>query len=83
MTDSTSHINDTNNDNDDSSLCCLFRGKEIPVTHPPNISGETVRLALSSPIFTRWLANCERSQDGKRLDLHGVELQSVDLFGTR
>ena len=29
------------------------------------------------------MARCEKEKDGKRIDLHSVEIQHVDLFGSR
>ncbi|GKZ00369.1 hypothetical protein MPSEU_000989900 [Mayamaea pseudoterrestris] len=74
-------------------LTCHFRDVEIPVSFPSQISVQVAERAIESSIFSRWLANCERSDNesdsesslthNQRLELHGIELQSVDLFGKR
>jgi integral membrane sensor domain MASE1 len=63
-----------------------FRTGRIPVTYSPAVvSHATAQLALASVPFRSWLKRCERkrSNDNKCLDVHSIELQSVDLFGTR
>jgi hypothetical protein len=64
-------------------LTFLFRDHEIPVSYLSGISHDTAQLALESHLFKTWVARCEREKDGKRIDLHSVEIQHVDLFGSR
>lgn len=65
------------------ALTFLFRGSPIPVKHAENISAEVASLALESEIFCMWRDRSEQENNGKRLELHSVEIQSVDLFGER
>jgi hypothetical protein len=61
-----------------------FRGRQVPVTYQAAaVPVEHARLAVTSTIFQTWYRNCEKSQGDKRIEIHGVEIQSVDLFGTR
>mmetsp|Transcript_13815 Transcript_13815/g.22886 ORF Transcript_13815/g.22886 Transcript_13815/m.22886 type:complete len:298 (-) Transcript_13815:87-980(-) len=67
-------------------LTIPFRDGEVSITHP-NVSRELTEKALKSDIFQTWLERCGRdSHDAeynrtKTICLHGVEIQSVDLFG--
>ena len=60
-----------------------FREQQIPVTFLSSICRETAQRALESNLFKTWVARCEKEKDGKRIDLHSVEIQHVDLFGSK
>lgn len=76
----------------DSGLSFEFRGEKIPVTHASSIPKEHAEKALVCGPFQTWVERCERDvlldQSGsittyQRLNLHGVEYQSIDMFGAR
>eukprot|EP00980_Cylindrotheca_fusiformis_P030354 scaffold24680_cov113-Cylindrotheca_fusiformis.AAC.7 len=67
----------------DQALSFLFKGRRISASYANNISPETASLALESEVFRTWRDRCEKSYGDKELDLHSVEIQSVDLFGPR
>jgi hypothetical protein len=74
-----------------------FRGRRVPVTYAASVPLEHARLAVESSIFQTWYRNCEQSSssssssshggddqdNNKRIEIHGVEIQSVDMFGAR
>jgi hypothetical protein len=63
-----------------------FRGRLVPVTyHSPAVTREQAELALRSGIFSTWYQRCEKedASNKRRIEIHGVEIQSVDLFGSR
>lgn len=64
-----------------------FRGRRIPVTVAAGVPVEHARRALVSKPFVTWYQRCEASSSGrrssKRIEIHGVEIQSVDMFGAR
>lgn len=60
-----------------------FREHEIPVSYLSSISADVAELALKSKIFNTWVERCEKEEDGKRIELHSVEIQHVDMFGPR
>lgn len=74
--------------NDHRPLTIPFRGETIPITHP-NVSRELTEKALQSEIFQTWLTRTSRDSHDPEFDrtkhirLHGVEIQSVDMFGAR
>jgi hypothetical protein len=65
------------------ALTFLFRGRNIPATFSEAVRPEVASLALRSEIFCTWRDRCEQEHEEKRLELHSVEIQSVDLFGPR
>jgi hypothetical protein len=67
----------------DNALEFEFRGAKVPVTFVSSIRPEVAQWALESEIFLVWSKRCEKEHGTKRLELHSVEIQSVDLFGTR
>jgi 8-oxo-dGTP pyrophosphatase MutT (NUDIX family) len=75
-------------DSNDQPLTVPFRGGAIPITHP-NVSRELTEKALQSDIFQTWLSRTARDSHDtefnrtKHMALHGVEIQSVDMFGAR
>ena len=64
----------------DEELCFQWSGKRIPVTHP-SIDRELALRAIESEQFKTWCTRCETTRNNKRIEIHGVEIQSVDLFG--
>jgi ADP-sugar diphosphatase len=66
-----------------SSLFFSFRGRNVPVTVSAGVTDEEAAMAIASGPFTTWYQRCEEETDGKRIDIHSVEIQSVDLFGAR
>lgn len=66
-----------------SDLSCLFRGKEIPVSFSASVTREIAVKALESENFCTWRDRCEATNNEKRLELHSVEIQNVDMFGPR
>jgi hypothetical protein len=85
----------TADDNDATkAISFTFRGEQIPVTFGPHLTREVAERALESSIFRSWVRRCERVQvtpgtswDApgdltKRIEMRGVEIQSVDLFGS-
>ncbi len=66
-----------------SELSFLFRNRNVPVTILPSISSNVALLALDSELFKTWVKRCETEKDSKRIELHSVEIQHVDMFGSR
>lgn len=66
-----------------SDLSFIFRDQRIPVSFSSSVSPEIAQSALASDLFRTWLKRCEKEKDGKRLELHSVEIQHVDMFGPR
>jgi hypothetical protein len=66
----------------DEGLTFLFRGKNVPVTYP-SMSREVALLALESDPFQTWSKRCEQENGQQRIEIHSVEIQSVDLFGAK
>jgi hypothetical protein len=62
-----------------------YKGKKVPVTVSPGVAQADAIKALESEIFTRWHRRCEKQHDknGNYIQIHGVEIQSVDIFGAR
>lgn len=67
----------------DSELSFKFRNQSVPVSFLPSVSREVAQLALSSEVFKTWSRRCEAEKDGRRIDVHSVEIQHVDMFGSR
>lgn len=65
-----------------TDLSIRFRDLEVPITHPA-VSRELVEKALDSEIFQTWISRTEKEVSNKKIILHGVEIQSVDMFGSR
>lgn len=40
-------------------------------------------MAVQSSMFQEWCRRCEHVKGSESLELKGVEIQSVDLFGAR
>jgi len=58
----------------------------VPVTYDEgHIYGQLAQRAVDSDLFVNWVERCERpSPDGRRrIEIRSVELQGVDLFGSR
>lgn len=69
--------------NEPSSLSVFFRGNPISVTYP-SLSREVAEKALKSEPFVTWLERCACcTSNKKQLELLAIELQSVDMFGSR
>jgi hypothetical protein len=62
-----------------------YKGNKVPVTVSPGVAQADAIKALNSEIFTRWHRRCENQHDknGNYIQIHGVEIQSVDIFGAR
>jgi len=61
-----------------------FRGGKVKVTHGPGVTRREAYMAAESPQVANWVRNLEKSaEDGRRIVLHSVEVQGVDLFGAR
>lgn len=59
-----------------------FRGHQIPVTYP-TIDKDTALKAMKSEPFQTWCKRCSVPQGEKQIEIHGVEIQCVDMFGKR
>lgn len=72
-----------NHQNED--LFFQYKGNKIPVTFSPGVARADAVAAVESEIFTRWHRRCEKQQDknGNCIQIHGVQIQSVDIFGAR
>lgn len=66
-----------------ASLFFPFQGRKVPVTHSCSIPNASARAAVESKQFIKWYKRCEDIKDGKRIDIHSVDIQSVDMFGTK
>lgn len=66
-----------------AGLSFTFRGRQVPVTYPSTLSREQAQQAILSEPFQVWYKRCERTVDDKRIEIHRVEIQSVDFFGAR
>jgi hypothetical protein len=76
-----------------SSLSFPFRGRRVAVTHVSSVSPEQAVAAVASEPFQTWYGRIEASQSnnsgsggeegGLRMEIRGVEIQSVDMFGAR
>lgn len=59
-----------------------FREGRVPVTHAAGVSRRLALAALQSQPFVTWYTRCENSRrNGKTIEIHSVEIQSVDMFG--
>jgi len=67
----------------DSNLSFPFRDRNVPVSFLPSISPDVAQQALESEIFRIWYKRCEKENGGRKIALHSVELQHVDMFGPR
>jgi hypothetical protein len=67
---------------ENESLFFTFRGKKVPVTHPA-IDRVQAQMAVASEPFTKWYQRCEKPKGQKQIEIHSVEIQSVDMFGAR
>lgn len=63
------------------NLSFTFRDQEVPVTYASSVPAEHAKKALQSEPFTNWVQNASRVRGNKKLQIHSVELQSVDMFG--
>ena len=70
-----------------------FRGGQVPVTFGPHLTRDLAERALESSHFRSWVRRCEKvdvtpgtwdapGNVTKRIEMRGVEIQSVDLFGS-
>uniref|UniRef100_A0A7S3P4I3 Nudix hydrolase domain-containing protein n=1 Tax=Amphora coffeiformis TaxID=265554 RepID=A0A7S3P4I3_9STRA len=68
-----------------STLSFPFRGRQVPVTVASSVPAEHAVAALQSQPFQTWYQRCEQSgsSSDKHLEIHSVEIQSVDMFGAR
>jgi diketogulonate reductase-like aldo/keto reductase/8-oxo-dGTP pyrophosphatase MutT (NUDIX family) len=66
-----------------AQLSFPFRGRPVPVTFHPSVALDLAEKALNSEPFQTWVSRCEKNHNNKRLELHSVEIQSVDLFGQK
>jgi hypothetical protein len=72
----------TDMESGNESLSFIFRGKKVPVTHPA-VDRAQAQMAVASEPFTQWYQRCEKPQGQKQIEIHSVEIQSVDMFGPR
>lgn len=63
-------------------LHVLFRESRVPVKYP-SVSKECAEQAINCSMFKRWIERCEKVDGNKTMKVHEVEIQSVDMFGTR
>lgn len=66
-----------------SDLSFSFRGKTLPITCSEAVTKEQAQMAVQSSMFQEWCRRCEHVKGSESLELKGVEIQSVDLFGAR
>jgi hypothetical protein len=70
-----------------------FRGGQVPVTFGPHLTKDLAARALESSHFRSWVRRCEEVNETpgtwdapgtvtKRIEMRGVEIQSVDMFGS-
>jgi hypothetical protein len=77
-------MSSSNNTIDQARLSFPFRDRRVPVTFVSSVPFEHAQMALQSEPFITWYRRCERvTSNKKRLELHSVCIQSVDLFGAR
>lgn len=68
----------------DPPISFQFRGKDVPVTYHSSVGRTAASMAVESKPFRDWVANISRVREGDRaMEVHGVEVQSVDMFGPR
>jgi hypothetical protein len=72
----------------DDPLFISFRGRHVPITFTdPPVTRELAERAVACPVFRRWVSRCrdreQRDEEGKLIEIRGVEIQSIDLFGPR
>ena len=67
----------------DMGLSFPFRARHVPVTFHPSLSRKAAEMAVASEPFTTWYRRCEKPQGLQQIEIHSVEIQSVDLFGAR
>lgn len=62
-----------------------YRGSKVPVTFSQGVAKADAVAAVESEIFSRWHRRCEKQEDtnGNYIQIHGVDIQSVDIFGAR
>lgn len=62
-----------------------FRDRRVPVSYVSSVTYNEAQMAIRSEPFITWYKRCERISPitKKRLEIHNVTLQSVDLFGSR
>ena len=65
-----------------NNLLFNFRGRSVTVTYA-SVTKETAQMALESQLFRTWAGRCEKEHGNKRIEIHSIEIQSVDLFGAR
>lgn len=74
-------------DDDVINLSFPFRGRQVPVTVSAVVSKEHATMAVSSDIFIDWYRSCEENNNTnnkkRQIEIHSVEIQSVDVFGAR
>jgi len=71
---------------DGETLSVAFRGKDIPVSWSASVTREQAVMGLASQPFQTWLQRCSKGVAGnttKRLCVHSIEIQSIDMFGPR
>lgn len=68
---------------DISALSFEFRGKQVPVSVASTVSPGEAQMALECKQFTTWAHRCEKAYGNKLIQMHSVEIQSVDPFGQR
>jgi hypothetical protein len=98
MRDDDNDDNNDKGDETSCRLEFQFRGQTIPVTKSPAVTMEQAHLTLHSNPFRSWVHKMETStsisssseddpllpqQRQIQMQIRSVELQSVDLFGTR
>jgi hypothetical protein len=66
-----------------TDLSFLFRDKRVEVTIAAGVGERESVLAVNSEPFKTWYRRCEEELDKKRIEIHSVEIQSIDVFGTR
>ena len=69
----------------ESELFFQFRGRHVRCTRHPSVSLADAKAAIQSEPFRSWYKRCEAPQrkNEKRIEIHSVEIQSVDMFGSR
>lgn len=75
------------------TLSFPFRDRRVPVTVASSVPAAHAAAALQSQPFRSWYQRCEQQQHAsdstasiaknKHLEIHSVEIQSVDMFGAR
>lgn len=75
------YLGNTTTSTMDQQLSFTFREKTVPVTYVSSVTHDQATKALQSEPFQNWVQNASQKRGSKQIEIHSVELQSVDMFG--